>query len=375
LKSKVLYIHSGGDIIGGIESSLINSINKHNRIESYLGIIRCGKLFAEIQSTGFKKIYDLKGGRSRNILKNLVALFNAIRLIKSQKINALIACGTHSWLFGGVISKLANISSIFYVRNDINPRSQWNLFELIAYRIKPDLYIANSEYTASTVVNNLHAKNVFVCYPSANLKVFDDVDEITARSSLYRRFNITNQHFIFSCVGRIQPWKGQHVAIKAFNNFKFKDKSYLLIVGEHTFHSDKKYLNSLKELSGDNPRIIFTGHINDIPTIMKGSDVILHTSIKPEPFGNVVNEAMMAKKPIVATNAGGPSELINDGIDGILIEPGNHQELAEIMEMLIKNDKLRDMLSENAYKKSVEELNLDKYIERFESIIINNLNT
>ena len=70
-------------------------------------------------------------------------------------------------------------------------------------------------------------------------------------------------------------------------------------------------------------------------------DVVVHSSIQPEPFGMVNLEAMFMKKPVVATNMGGPTEIFNDGEDGILIEPGNPVLLAQKISVLLDNPEVR----------------------------------
>jgi len=175
---------------------------------------------------------------------------------------------------------------------------------------------------------------------------------------------------IFSIIGRIQRWKGQDTAIAAFKNMRHKEKTRLMIVGDVTFKSDLMFYNDLKDLSKkEKDGIIFTGFREDIPYIMKGSDVILNISRNPEPFGIVIVEGMMARKPVIATKQGGPLEIVKSSIDGFLVEPNDYIELAKLMDRLVEDQELVKKISENGYKKAKTKFTMQVSVERLEKIL------
>ena len=67
---------------------------------------------------------------------------------------------------------------------------------------------------------------------------------------------------------------------------------------------------------------------NDIPDLINGMDILVHSSIDPEPFGRVILEGMALKKPVIATAHGGPLEIIRSGESGVLVPPGDPAALA-----------------------------------------------
>ena len=75
-------------------------------------------------------------------------------------------------------------------------------------------------------------------------------------------------------------------------------------------------------------RVHFLGFQHDIAACMKAVDVVAHTSISPEPFGRVIIEGMLAKRPIVAARAGGVTDIVEDRENGILCTPGDVSALA-----------------------------------------------
>jgi glycosyltransferase involved in cell wall biosynthesis len=68
--------------------------------------------------------------------------------------------------------------------------------------------------------------------------------------------------------------------------------------------------------------VIFTGFRPDVPEMLQLLDVVAHASIDPEPFGRVIAEALAMKRPVIATRAGGPTEIIDDSRTGFLVPPG-----------------------------------------------------
>jgi glycosyltransferase involved in cell wall biosynthesis len=79
---------------------------------------------------------------------------------------------------------------------------------------------------------------------------------------------------------------------------------------------------------------------------MCAADVVVHTSVKPEPFGIVVLEAMALGRPLIAAAAGGPLEVVSDGEDAILIEPGDPEKLATAIRDLLANEEKRIRIGE-----------------------------
>jgi glycosyltransferase involved in cell wall biosynthesis len=77
-----------------------------------------------------------------------------------------------------------------------------------------------------------------------------------------------------------------------------------------------------------------TGFREDVPVLMHACDVIVHTSTAPEPFGRVIVEGMLAGRPVIATNIGGPAEVLNHGETGYLVPPDDAQILADVLRTL-----------------------------------------
>jgi glycosyltransferase involved in cell wall biosynthesis len=138
-------------------------------------------------------------------------------------------------------------------------------------------------------------------------------------------------------VGRFAPWKGQHIFIDAVRLIadRHPDAEFLL-AGRALFGEDA-YERTVREQArasvGD--RIRFLDFVDDIPGLLRDLDIVVHASVQPEPFGQVIVEAMMAGKPVIAAAAGGPLDLVEDGVTGRLVPPGDSAALAAAMHELI----------------------------------------
>lgn len=141
--------------------------------------------------------------------------------------------------------------------------------------------------------------------------------------------------FVLGLFGRVAPWKGQAVLIDALA--QLPGRVHALVVGAPLFgaaaHAAELERRAAEAGVGD--RVHFLGHRTDVPALMKSCDVVVHTSVQPEPFGRVIVEGMLAGRPVVATAAGGVPEIVRDGRDGILTPPGDVDALACVVGRLI----------------------------------------
>lgn len=156
-------------------------------------------------------------------------------------------------------------------------------------------------------------------------------------------------------IGRFEPWKGQRFFIEAMKHVATgcPDAKGLLIGGFNLNSGPRpgsiefEYASSLKQLAhhyGIEDKIIFTGYLNNMPEIIADLDIVVHASCTPEPFGLVIIEAMAAGKPVVATNAGGVPDIIQDGINGTLVPMRNADAMADaILDLLADPGKVKRM--------------------------------
>jgi glycosyltransferase involved in cell wall biosynthesis len=155
-------------------------------------------------------------------------------------------------------------------------------------------------------------------------------------------------------VGRLAPWKGQEVLLEAAAREFASQDVETVIIGSAMFGEDA-YAEGLRRRArelGIERSTNFRGFVADVPSALASLDVLVHASITPEPFGQVVLEGMAAGLPVVAAKAGGPAEIIRDGVDGLLYPPGDVDALAGCLRRLNKDRALRERLARAARDRS-----------------------
>ncbi len=156
-----------------------------------------------------------------------------------------------------------------------------------------------------------------------------EVDELEV-SNLKENLGLKDK-FIVGHFSRLSPWKGQHILIDALS--QCQKNVIAMLVGDALF-GEYEYVKDLHQkvtALGLENRVKFLGFRADIPQLMAVCDLVAHTSTAPEPFGRVIVEAMLCGKPVVAAQAGGAMELVEDGVNGFLVTPGESQELAAVI--------------------------------------------
>jgi glycosyltransferase involved in cell wall biosynthesis len=159
-------------------------------------------------------------------------------------------------------------------------------------------------------------------------------------SSIKEYLGIEDGAPIIGIVGNIREWKGQQVVVEAIALVrKYYPTIKCLLVGDSS-DRDKTYRERIDRLIVDNDlteNIIFTGYQSNVADYVNITDVVIHASILPEPFGRVLIEAMALSKPLIGSRGGAVPEIIEDGITGLMFEPGNVEELALKIQELLDN--------------------------------------
>lgn len=159
----------------------------------------------------------------------------------------------------------------------------------------------------------------------------DDFPPTLRAGSLRPVLGIAHDAFVVGSLGRLVTWKGHHVALTAFAAFARQcPTAHLLIVGAPDV-AEPDLEQALRRLAVEldiADRVTFAGQRDDVPQVLATLDVLCHCAIEPEPFGRVVIEGMAARRPVIASAAGGVLEIIEPGVSGLLVPPGDSVALA-----------------------------------------------
>ena len=394
-RTNILYIETGLGF-GGAVTCLVALLKRLDREKYYpLVVSTHNDEFTKslIENTGTTFVYIKKYQRKNNLndvffnlgrlnrgIKNLVLsilitiesihnipfYIKLMKIIKNKKIDIVnINTGIGSNHDGIIISKLMKVPCVCHIRG---PEYDSKLTRKIAKFVTS--FIAVSKFVESSVKN-------IGCPSEKIMTIYDGVDTNSCRSSMsdsmpkdmnlfnFKKYNIG----LFAC---ILPWKGHKVFIETvkilLTRYNLKDCGYF-IVGDVP-GGDLKYKEDLVSTIYKlnlSEYITFTGYQKDINYFMDKMDIIVHTSVEPEPFGRVIIEAMARGKPVIATDAGGPREIIRDGVNGILVPPNRSDILAEQVVSLLKNEDLYIKLSKYARDTVYKHFNQENCIKHTES--------
>jgi len=121
--------------------------------------------------------------------------------------------------------------------------------------------------------------------------------------------------------------------------------------------------------AGMDDRVRFLGFRSDVPALMGGVDIVVHSSIQPEPFGRVIVEAMLAGTPVIATKAGGALEIVTEGDTGLLVPPGDAAALSQALGRLTADVSLRERLASAALAEARARFSPESCFPRIEAVI------
>jgi glycosyltransferase involved in cell wall biosynthesis len=204
----------------------------------------------------------------------------------------------------------------------------------------------------------------------------NDFDKNISCEYLRKEFNLEEQEKLFGIFGRVIPWKGIKEFVRAAALvFQSLPKAKGLIVGDFS-DGDKTYVDEVRELIthyGLDNHIILTGYRKDVPAIMQLMDVIVHASIKPEPFGMVLIEGMAMGKPIVATKMGGPLDIVIDGQTGFLVEPGDIKNMANAVLRILAEKPLAETMGRDGHDRVTALFTKERYARQVEKVYMHEL--
>jgi 1,4-alpha-glucan branching enzyme len=167
-------------------------------------------------------------------------------------------------------------------------------------------------------------------------------------------------------VGRLVYEKGVHVFVNAVPKVLEKINAKFIIVGNGYM---KDQLSEIVRGMGLAHKVLFTGFVDDetLRKLQRCADVSVVPSLF-EPFGIVALEAMAAKSPVVVSDTGGLSEIVDHDVDGVKVYTGNPDSLAWGIIRVLTDQAYANRLRTNAYKKIQEKYNWSRIAQQTKSI-------
>lgn len=227
--------------------------------------------------------------------------------------------------------------------------------------------VANSEATAQSFRDAGGKTPVVVVHNGIDPSAFEAVDGDAAQQALRSEIRVPEAPLV-GVFSRLAEWKGQHILIEALDRLPGVHAVFVggSLFGERAYEAD---LRKKVDKAGLTDRVHFLGYRGDIPALMKGVDIIAHTSIAPEPFGRVIVEGMLAGRAVIGARAGGVLEIIEPHRTGLWSEPGDARSLAHAISRLLSDPEFARRIARNGEQAARTRFSLAACIDNVEAVI------
>lgn len=350
--------------IGGTEKQLLKMIELLDRqnFEPTLICLKPSKYFSEIKLPCESKILNVYSLIS---FHSFITLIKFVRCLYKNKIDIVQTYFFDSTFFGVISAKFAGVPVIISCKRDLG---FWHTKGLLVV-----LKIIN-HLVDKFLVNSEAIKNHIAQYESIPLRKFDVIyNGIETKicnikrtdENLKQHYNIPDNHYVVGIVANLnRQVKRVDVFIKAAAEIvNTIDNVSFIIVGDGSL---KDGLRELGEELNSKKNIIFIGLQDDIYPFISLFDVGVLSS-DSEGFSNSILEYMSLGIPVVATDVGGNSEIIQEDVNGILVAPGDYHCMAENICKLLSDRELRFRLGGNGKRLIKKKHSWDIIIREFEN--------
>jgi len=376
---KILFV-SYTAVLGGGELCLIDFANAY-RETSQVVLLTDGILKTRLEDLGVK-VEVLQASRSLADVKLSSGLGSSLKSIgdlwrlgkqianKSKDFDLIHANNQKGFVVAAIARFLGGSPVVWHLHDiltaDIfsatNRRISVTLANWFATRV-----IVNSQATADAfIAAGGNRRLLRTVYNGFDSKKFDQVNDNQA--TLREELGIPRNRPLIGMFSRLSYWKGQHILLEAASQIP---DVHVLLVGDALF-GEAEYMEKLKNIASQESlqgRVHWLGFRQDIPALMKACDAIAHCSTAPEPFGRVIVEAQLSKRPAIATLGGGTSEIITNGVTGLLIPPNDPQLLAAAMQQIFSDREATQKMVEVAYNQAKLKFSIPSVCAEFEMAI------
>lgn len=373
-RRKVMFVQPNAEI-GGSDVALLRTVQAldRDRIEPIVVAPAEGPLDAALSEAGARRLVvpmqPLRTLPSASYQARYLAGFwpTVLRLraaIRAERPD-LVHTNSLYCLYGGWAARLAGARHLWHVR-EIPPRAPGltGAYIRMVYALSDRVVFMTKDILGRFGAAAARSGKSRVLYDALDLARWRAEPD---RAALRAELGAAPEAPVALFVGRLDPWKGAHVFVEAALLLAARWPQARFVVCGGPPAGFEAYAEGLSRRVGDAGRaeqIRFLGFRpagEPIARLMASSDVVCHCSVNPEPFGLVVIEAMALGAPVVAARAGGPTEIVTDGVDGLLTEPGDPAALAAAVDSLFSDAARAEALKREARRTVAARFSQDRF--------------
>src|SRR5262245_21310310 len=338
---RVVHVASGR-LFGGVEQMLV-TMARHQAIapgvSAAFAVAAPGRLAETLTASGIQvhELGDVYLSRPHSVL---LARRRFRALLRSRRADVSVCHAPWSYAIFASVAARAGVPVILWQHDRADGTS---LVERWAARTPAAMVIANSLYTAGTSPALQPDVPVKVVHPPVSISGGSG----ESRTHLRRAMGVQGDEIVVLCASRLEPWKGHRNLIRALGHLRTSRSWRAWIAGGAQRPHEREYADELRrEVAslGLESRVHFLGEPQDVPDLMRAADVFCQPNERPEPFGVVFAESLLARLPVVTADMGGAPEIVSDEC-GRLVPPGDLPALVRALTEIIEDDDLRARLS------------------------------
>lgn len=331
---------------GGAGQVLLNLVAtaSHGGYEPHVVWLGDGPLIGDLGATAVSSTL-VDAGRLRSPRAFVRACRGLAAIIRRVDPDVVFATEAKGHLYASMPARRAGLPSIWRQPATPSPTSP---MDRLATLLPTACIVVASEHVARAQRELWPTRRPRVIAPGIDITRYAGQDEDAIRT----RHDVAVETPLIGIVGRLQPWKGQHIFLRAAARVveQHPETRFAVIGGADMGWEVGDYPAELVALArelGLEDRVIFTGQTNEVPAWLGALDICVNAS-DHEPFGLVILEAMAAGVPMIAVANGGPAEIIRDRETGLLIAERTPELLGQAMIDLIADQTFRARLAASA---------------------------
>lgn len=360
---KILIVMPVAHQRGGAEQCLIDLARYPEAGTRGWGVVflEDGPMARTMKNAGWE-VHIVRAGQLRQGFLWLKTVLRIARIARRGKYDAVCGWMHKAHLYSGPAAILAG-KPAFWFNLGLASAKSW-MDRLATYVPARAIYTC-SDFARETQEKLRPARPTFVIHLGAPIERFDP-KFLPSPKEAREKLGLPQNGPIIGLVGRLQRWKGAHVLIEAMPRVlaAHPETHCILVGGEHDREAD--YVEFLREniaRLGLETQVKMVGLQQNVPEWMQAMRIVVHASDR-EPFGIVVIEAMALGKSVIAGSEGGPREIIEDGVNGLLSAYGDSDALAKAILRYLDDSAFAVKAGEAAQKRA-QDFTAARYAEKF----------
>ncbi len=296
---------------------------------------------------------------------NFRFLMQLVRLIRRERVDLVQSHLLGSNIYCAIAGLLARVPVIatFHGKVDVNPRERLRWLKLMVMNIGVRRFVTVSQRLRDEIDREglLRVAKTTVIYNGIDVVRYGRSESHQLRAQL----SLPQNTVLIGCLGNVRPAKAYDILIQAAPLvLEVFPAVHFVIGGDISQSLMRDMLEPLLAQSGAASNIHFLGFCNNSAAFLSELDVFLLCS-NSEGFSISTIEAMATGLPVVVTRCGGPEEIVRDGVNALMAEPGDARDIASALIRVLTDDALRNSLACNAIDRVRQVFAIDSMIDGY----------